>query len=207
MSRMRSEGVIQFDCRWIRAPLALEISIRSINFWRDRLRRRGFIGLYPNGYGYGNLSLRLGRSKKFLITGSQTEGIAKLGRKHYTVVESYSIRQNRLTCRGPIRASSESLTHAMVYEAGPSACAVMHVHHRAMWKKLLNRLPTTSFKASYGTPYMAREVLRLFRQTDLPDRGIFVMGGHPDGLVVFGRDFPKALHVLVRYLHQLGNFR
>ncbi len=45
----------------------------------------------------------------------------------------------------------------------------------------------------YGTPEMAREVQRLFRETDVRARRIFAMAGHKDGIVAFGQDFREAL--------------
>jgi hypothetical protein len=48
----------------------------------------------------------------------------------------------------------------------------------------------------YGTPEMAREVQRLFRETDVRNWNIFAMAGHGDGIVAFGRDFREALGAL-----------
>ena len=48
----------------------------------------------------------------------------------------------------------------------------------------------------YGTPEMAREVQRLFRETDVRTRKIFAMAGHTDGIVAFGQDFRQALAML-----------
>ncbi|TAE46747.1 MAG: class II aldolase/adducin family protein, partial [Bacteroidetes bacterium] len=105
--------------------------------------------------------------------------------------------QNKLWCRGPVSASSESLTHAAVYQADPGCQAVIHVHHRLWWEQSLDRIPTTSASAPYGSPEMAEEVMRLFRETDVRASGVFVMAGHEEGLVAFGPSLPAAVSAIV----------
>ena len=92
---------------------------------------------------------------------------------------------NALGCRGPVAASSESLSHAAVYEADPAAGAVVHVHHIGMWEALYGVVPTTDPRAEAGTPAMAAAVAALVR-AGVPG-GLFVMGGHREGLMAFGR--------------------
>ena len=67
--------------------------------------------------------------KGFLITGTQTGEIKNLNREHYTCVTDYNIEKNFIRSEGPIKASSESLTHAMIYELDPAIKVVIHVHH------------------------------------------------------------------------------
>jgi hypothetical protein len=47
---------------------------------------------------------------------------------------------------------------------------------------------------------MALEVRRLYRETVLPERQIFAMGGHEDGIVAIGRSTEDAGAVLLRWL-------
>ena len=47
---------------------------------------------------------------------------------------------------------------------------------------------------------MAAEVHRLYRETVLPERRILAMGGHEDGILVFGRGPEEAGEVLLRWL-------
>ena len=58
------------------------------------------------------------------------------------------------------------------------------------------RGPATEPDVPYGTPEMAREVQRLFRETDVRNWKIFAMAGHRDGIVAFGHDFREALGAL-----------
>ena len=90
-------------------------------------------------------------------------------------------------------ASAESLTHAAVYSMDAEVRAVVHGHAHELWCDLVERGPSTSADVTYGTPEMAREVQRLFRETDVRATKLFAMAGHADGIVAFGQDFRQAL--------------
>ena len=111
---------------------------------------------------------------------------------------AYDFKRNWLRCEGSAIASSESLTHAAVYESDAKAGSVIHSHDSKLWGALLNQAPTSSKAADYGTPEMAYEVMRLFKRTDVQDRKILVMAGHEGGIIVFGRDLEEAFAVLLR---------
>src|SRR5207302_7619303 len=115
--------------------------------------------------GYENISVRLANGREFAITGSATGGVEKLTPAHFAKVTGYDFDRNWLRCEGPIVASSESMTHAAIYEAEPRAGAVIHVHHLELWKRLLHNAPTTPEEIEYGTPAMARAVRQLFETT------------------------------------------
>ena len=188
---MQEEGVIKFKCNWIKqAPLDFAL-IKDLNKWRDKLYAAKFIGKNKDGIGYGNMSIRY-KQNNFIITGSSTGKLPKLTAEHYTVVTEYDLDKNTLTAVGPVIASSESLTHAVIYEHQKDVNAVIHVHHPTLWKKLLEILPSTSKDVEYGTPAMAREILRLFEESNLAEEKIFAMGGHEEGIVSFGKDPNEA---------------
>ncbi|MDA1197390.1 MAG: class II aldolase/adducin family protein [Nanoarchaeota archaeon] len=138
----------------------------------------------------------------FIITGTQTGGIAVLDSHHYTMVVSTNLSKHWLRCVGGVKASSESLTHAAVYDADSSVTAVIHIHHAGLWKRLLNVYPTTSTSAGCGTVEMGNEVKRLFSETDLGKNGVLVMGGHKDGIIVFGSSLDEAGSRLLRLLDE-----
>ncbi len=131
--------------------------------------------------------------RPFIISGTQTGGLAILDGRHYARILSVDAAANRLRCEGPLDASSESMTHAAVYAADASVGCVLHVHHAAHWQRLLYHVPTTSTSVPYGTPAMAAEVGRLFRESSLGAIGFFAMAGHEEGLVSFGSDPQQAL--------------
>lgn len=195
-----NEGYIKFDCRWIEAAPVIFEDFQEINQWRNKLHQLGLIGMYPDKIGFGNISIRDDGTRQFYITGSATGGLDNLTENHYTLVTDYNFSANSLTCRGPIKASSESLTHAAVYLAAPQVNAVIHVHHLKSWEDLLGKIPTTSPKVAYGTPEMAQEIFRLFDETDLKSRRVLVMGGHREGLISFGRNMAEAGKVLLELI-------
>jgi ribulose-5-phosphate 4-epimerase/fuculose-1-phosphate aldolase len=181
-----------------------------INRWRAILYQHKLIGQDParyGGFGYGNLSVRLApfdappALRRFVISGSQTGDLPELGPEHYTVViECYPV-ENRLVAHGPIRPSSESLTHGAVYALDPAIRAVLHAHSLEIWQAAAALgIPITDPLVPYGTPEMAAEVARLYATTDMAQRRIFSMGGHEDGIVTFGETAEVAGEVLLAAL-------
>ena len=160
------EGKVKFNCNWIYSPPIVATELKQLNFWRNQLHRIGLIGVYLNGISFGNISIRDKNSHQFLITGTSTGRLKHLNAKHYTRVVDFDLTQNGLTCLGPIKASSESLTHAAIYQSDSEIKAVVHVHHLNLWQTLINQLPTTAPEVAYGTPEMAYEIFRLFKQED-----------------------------------------
>ncbi|MEW6515279.1 MAG: class II aldolase/adducin family protein [candidate division FCPU426 bacterium] len=197
---MTTEGVVKFSCHWNRRPPEPGWPPQELNRWRSRLHALGLVGVYPNRIGYGNVSQRAEYPGQFVISGTQTGAWEQLGPEHYTRVVSVDLAGNAVTCEGPIRASSESLTHAVIYQSIPAVQCVFHVHHAALWTRLLHHLPTTSEAAAYGTPELARELLRLGRELAGQACGLVVMGGHPEGLLAFAEQPEQAGSLLLKYL-------
>jgi ribulose-5-phosphate 4-epimerase/fuculose-1-phosphate aldolase len=192
------EGYIKYQCNWINAPpIAIE-KLLEINCWRSRLYQLNLIGQYENGIGFGNISIR-DREKSFIVSGTSTGAIPSLNEQHYTKVVDFDWEKNFLTCVGPIKASSESLTHAAIYQANPNINAVIHVHDRQLWENLLDRVPTTSPNCAYGTPEMATEIIRLCREDRLKDLKIIAMSGHEEGIIAFGSSLDEAGDILLNY--------
>lgn len=202
----QQEGVIKFQLDYSEGKAVQSGEIVELNAWRRILFCLRLIGRDSRrygGYAFGNVSRRIfspGR-RSFLISGTQTGGLKELGAEHYSSVLDCDIAANSITASGPIRPSSEALTHAAVYERGENIRAVLHAHSPEIWHcASAIGLPTTSSQAAYGTPEMAAEVERLFEQTDVRGQKIFAMGGHEDGVVSFGETPEEAGMVLVRYL-------
>jgi ribulose-5-phosphate 4-epimerase/fuculose-1-phosphate aldolase len=199
MTILNETGSIKFQCNWIQAEPVDEKMITEINHWRNILFNHKLIGVYPNEIGYGNISIRLAE-KEFLISGTSTGHLEKLTNNHYSVVTAYNFLENTLTCKGPIKASAESLTHAAVYEMDPDIQAIIHVHNKRIWDNLLNKVPTTLSNVEYGTPEMALEMKRLFNTTNIIETKILVMGGHEEGIITFGKDLEEAGDLILSYL-------
>lgn len=193
------EGYIKFDCNWILSNDIPLDKVASLNVWRDIMYKKGLIGVYADGIGFGNISMRCDE-KTFLISGSATGALSILNESHYSLVTEYNLSTNSLTCIGPIKASSESLTHALIYECSAATNAVIHIHNLELWNRLMYQVPTSSEAIPYGTPEMANEIKRLFDETTLSKEKILVMGGHREGIISFGKDLAEAGNILINKL-------
>lgn len=194
------EGYIKFRAEWVKTEPFAWGDLAELNLWRDACYRAGWIGAYPNGISFGNLSQRCNWFQ-FYITGSATGHLARLGPEHYAMVMGAEIDRNVLHCRGPIIASSESMSHAVIYETLPGVQGVIHIHHPGLWRHLLRRAPTTPEEVPYGSPKMAYAIRQLITDTYLPDTGVLAMGGHPEGIIAFGRDLGQAFRRLEQAMH------
>lgn len=194
------EGYIKFNCNWIQSGNIPVNKVAALNVWRDILYNKGFIGIYPDGIGFGNISMRA-EEKTFLISGTATGGLKTLDENHYSMVTEYNLDTNSITCKGPLKASSESLTHAMVYETSSETNAVIHIHHLELWNKLMHQVPTSNENVPYGTPEMGYEIKRLFEESNLKKEKILVMAGHREGIISFGKDLEEAGNILLRKLN------
>ncbi len=187
------EGYIKFDSDWTPGPAADADLTATLDRWRSPLYAAGLIGHYDDlGVGYGNLSVRIGSGREFIISGTQTGSLEVTSGQHYARVTDYDIDANRVCSTGPVEASSESLTHAAIYELDPTIAGIVHVHSARLWRSLLGHMPTTTAGVSYGTPEMAHEFERLYRDTDFAVDGVAVMGGHEEGIIAFGRSLEEA---------------
>ena len=193
--RLSDEGVIKYRCEWEPGPAPTWEEIEELARCRDRLRDMGLIGVTADGIGYGNASIRAG-ARSFLVTGTQTGAIERLRSDDVTLVREYDIASNWLTCVGPVRASSEALTHAAIYECSREIGAVVHGHSEEAWLRLRGALPTTGETVPYGTPEMGYELMRLYRESDLREVRVAVMGGHYEGLIAFGATVDEAARAL-----------
>ena len=208
------EGVVKFEvAHRTRAlePRVFGETAQVLAGWREVLHRLRLVGRDParyDGAAYGNLSARVGPwgemargRRRFLITGTQTGGRSRISLGELCVVERYDLTGNRVESFGPVPPSSESMTHGAIYDAAPSCRAVLHVHAPEIWLRARALgIPATRAEIPYGTPEMAREVERLFRESALAERGILAMLGHEDGVIAFGASAETAGAILVRAL-------
>jgi ribulose-5-phosphate 4-epimerase/fuculose-1-phosphate aldolase len=201
------EGVIKFAATHQSGPLprAAVPIVELLAGWRRILFDLSLLGRTAERYqgaAFGNLSARLGPfpgergARPFAITGTQTSDRRDLTTDDFCLVTATDVRHNRVVSHGPALPSSESMTHATVYDASPTIRAVFHVHARAIFRASL-ALPETAPGVDYGTPEMAREVARLWRSTSLPETRVFVMRGHEDGVVSFGKSIDDAGGALI----------
>ena len=182
---MASDGVIQFRLHHRTAPPAAVAELRLLSELRNALHARGWIGRDParyGGLGYGNVSVAQSGGA-FLISATQTGHLSSLSADHWVTVLNASPTTNELWSEGPALPSSESLTHAAIYQAS-EARFVAHIHHPLLWRAVcagIVVLPSTPADATYGTPAMAAALSRIAAREPLPFAA--AMTGHEDGLM------------------------
>lgn len=193
---MTDEGYIKFNAQWKKGKNLPSPFLQPLIQARQHLYQLGLIGAYDNGIGYGNISRRWNEAGRFVISGSTTGNFQQIREEHFTLVTRLDIDNNTLWCEGPIIASSESMSHAVIYQECTWVNAVIHVHHLGMWEYYLHKVPTTDASATYGSPEMAYSIVELLRTTDLEQKKIFVMEGHREGVFVFGESMEEALDTI-----------
>jgi ribulose-5-phosphate 4-epimerase/fuculose-1-phosphate aldolase len=189
---------VKFTYQRARPDITPFDALAELNAYRRKLLEQRLMGVGSNGVGFGNLSVRDGSTTSFCITGSATGGLPELRPTDCVRVAAYDFAKNWVRYEGGAIPSSESLTHAAIYESDRSIFAVIHCHDSELWATLLDRAPTTSKSVPYGTPEMAYEIMRLFKISDVRTGKIFVMGGHEAGILTFGKNLEDAFDVLMR---------
>jgi L-ribulose-5-phosphate 4-epimerase len=198
-----TEGYIKFNCNWMQKEFPFQEEIYGeLEAVRTRLYALGLIGMYPDGIGFGNISVKSDDNKTFIITGSATGHLEKLDQSHYALVTGYDFEKNAISCSGMTKASAESLTHAAIYQSLPEVGAVVHVHCLWLWEKLMNNYPTTSAEIEYGTPEMAYAVRKLASEIN---EKIIVMGGHREGILAFGSNLTEATTEIIKIYNLYQN--
>jgi L-ribulose-5-phosphate 4-epimerase len=193
---------IKFSCERVAGGIASFEGLAELNVYRRKLLDLHLIGVDSNGIGFGNLSVRDGATDKFYITGSATGDIHELTLANCAKVVAWDFERNQVRYEGSAMPSSESLTHAAIYESDATAGAVIHCHCSKLWASVLNGAPTTSKAAEYGTPEIANEIMQLFTRTNVQSRKIVIMAGHEGGILTFGKDLEEAFAVLMRERQQ-----
>lgn len=202
------EGYIKYQCNWQQSkPLTIP-NFEILNYWRKQMHEANLIGYDPKyKVGFGNISMLAPDGHQFYISGTQTGHLADLSPEHYAKIIDFDIDGNKLTCTGATKASSESLTHAVIYTLSKEYGAVIHTHDREMWYTLMDKVPTTEESVPYGTPEMAYEIIRLYKEENLAQSKIVIMAGHQDGVITFGKDLDEAAEVLRNYQKAINQFK
>ena len=200
------EGVIQFafSLEPATGPPVEAGVLRGLLAWRTVLRRLELLGQTPGRYGglgYGNLSVRdPGRPREFMVTASQTAGIRHLGADGLCRIREFDLARFRVCAAGVKPPSSESLSHAMIYDADPGIGWIFHVHSPDIWSRAeALQTAATDARVGYGSPAMARAVAALLATH--PERPLaFVTLGHEDGVFACGRTAAETGATLVELL-------
>ncbi|OIO69873.1 MAG: hypothetical protein CO186_07670 [Zetaproteobacteria bacterium CG_4_9_14_3_um_filter_49_83] len=198
------DGVIKYHVEHQHIAAPRFAGYAPLEALRARLFALGLIG-EKDGIGFGNLSMRTGKGRSFFISATQTGRQASLAADAYTFIDAYDFSKFTVYSKGMHKPSSEALSHAMIYEVDPAINVVIHIHCAALWglMRANHDLATT---AEYGTAEMVDDIATLYQQHDPFTHNAFVMQGHEDGIVTFGRTLEEAelkLYAIIRqYLMQ-----
>ena len=191
------DGVIKFQCQFTIDSIIYPEHIVQLNTIRAKAIAMHWIGEGKSGIGFGNLSQRDSHGS-FLISGSQTGGTENLGVEGYSRVTDWNIDENWIVCKGLCKASSESMSHAAIYEMNDEIRASIHIHSQQIWNTWTNLNTRTNPLVAYGTPGMAREIQRAIRENGMEMGGVLCMGGHEDGIIAWGSSLEDAWEKLIR---------
>lgn len=195
------EGVIKFQLAFRQQPVLKAEDVVQISSWRYIMLQLGMLGQTPeryDNYGFGNISQRFGCSNQFIISGTQTGGIAQMQAADYALVTDCQVQLNRIAACGETKPSSEAMTHGQLYQLSPDIQFVIHAHCPQIWQHASALgLAQTRAEVPYGTVAMADEVARLFAETAVLQQGVFSMAGHEDGVVAFGQSAEQAAQRLI----------
>lgn len=187
-----NEGYIKFRSINQDKKFSEILGFETLNIARTKLHDLKLIGMYENGIGYGNISLRQ-NTNSLLISGSATGHIRKLSIEKYALVTQIDISQNKVFYQGMISPSSESMSHAVIYQALAVVKCVIHIHHKELHEYMKrNDYERTSEDLSYGTPEFANNIVNLLNNQK-QTRGVFVTPGHEEGVFAYGENVEEAM--------------
>lgn len=196
---MQYEGYVKYSANHTTAPIEKVPQLNQLNEARTKLYKLGLIGIYPNGIGFGNVSVRLKPySDEFIISGTATGGKAVLDiEKDYCLVTGINIEKNCVESCGLIQASSESMTHGAVYRVATVANCVIHIHSAPIFNGMIrDQYPCTPKEAAYGTPQIAHEIQECVRKIG-GNEGQIVLAGHDEGVIAYGSAIERTCELIV----------
>ena len=200
---MIDEGVVKYSLKYKQTNEIALNECKKIEIVRVRLFSLGLIGAYSDGIGFGNISLRYKKKDSFVITATQTGELAKLSPSYYSFVKKVDFKKFRTYAIGPRRPSSEAITHACIYNLDPDIKAVIHVHNEKIWDYMLKNNYLSTNDTPYGTPEMVEDVKNIYKSIDPFLNNAFVMKGHFEGIVTFGKSLKDAEKTLYEIIEKL----
>ena len=116
-------------------PLSSDLS--GLQRARQRLFGAGFDWRTRRATAWGTetSSQRFGSNGQFLSP-TQTGGKPELAASDHAWVLEADVLHNRLHSTGETKPSSESLTHALLYQLSDAVISVVHVHCPRLWAQL-----------------------------------------------------------------------
>ncbi len=195
------DGVIKF--------LPRSVSLRPPPFpteldnYRNSLREKGLIGVYPNGTGHGNVAI-LAEDGSLIVTATQTQATKYLDQNGYALIPPEAdVDQEDVPYEGTQIPSSESRTLLAIARRRPLVTAVVHIHHQEGQQRAIELgIVESAGRYGYGTIGFAHEAIDVVDRID-EDTGAFGTPSHPDGLFFYGRTIDEAYQQTVEYIDRV----
>jgi len=149
----------------------------------------------------GNLSIRYTDG---LIISASGCNLGCIEQDELIFVEHCGAETKRVLYRGPIKPSSESIMHWLIYEDRQDAQAIIHAHDEfATRPELLSgEIEESKHEEPYGTIELARMAIETFQRAER----IIVLKNH--GYIVIGPDLDRTCDLIVStHLHLLEKSR
>lgn len=194
------DGIIKYNFDFKKSEPLDRSLWKNIEEVRERLYTLKLIGV-KDGIGYGNISERLNKDS-FVITGTQTGDLRSLSCEHYSLIEAYNDEKFFIKSSGAVKPSSEALTHGTIYNLSPDIGAVIHIHSKQLWDFMLEKNYKKSEDVPYGSTQMIQEVKRLYKDDNPLNNPKFVMSGHEEGIITFGKNLKEAEFTLLEIIAQ-----
>ncbi len=189
---MIDDGVVKYSLEYTQTDELAIKECKKIERVRQRLFSLGLIGAYSNGIGYGNISLRYKKKNSFVITATQTGEYPKLTPNYYSLVKKVDFEKFTTYAIGASKPSSEAISHAAIYDLDPSIKAVIHIHNEKIWNYMLENDCLSTNDTPYGTPEMVEDIKNIYKDIDPLLNNVFVMKGHFEGVISFGKTLKMA---------------
>jgi len=189
---MAGEGYVKYTAEHTMSPVIETPLWADLNRARTKLREMGLVGMTSGGIGFGNLSVRI-NGDSFLISGTATGALPVLGPDGYCLITSFDVSRNRVVSTGPVKPSSETMTHGVIYQSCHGANCVIHFHSRQIFDGMIqDSYPATPETAAYGSPEIAFAIGKLVCH-DSANEGSIVLAGHDEGVIVYAATVERAL--------------
>lgn len=153
----------KFKCIRVGETFPYDDRLAELNRWAYILAELGLTPVHTQG-AFGNQSHRTG-DHSFIITKSGMVPEKDLVPDNFVLIEQFNRESGIFMTRGRCEPSSESILHAVVYQAFPDAGSIFHGHSRLLEQHAVELgIPVTPVFHSYGTVELAESALSLLQQ-------------------------------------------
>ena len=138
----------------------------------------------------GNLSIRY---RDGLIITASGSNLGNFEENELIFVKKCRVEDELVLYHGPIKPSSESIMHWLIYKKRPEAAAVIHAHDEfaTCSELLVGEIEESNREESYGSVELANMAIEMFSRAEK----IFVLKNH--GYIAVGPDLDSTSDLVV----------